>query len=288
MSFTDNRPAVGVAWRKDQNAQSFVGVLKSIEAAGGRPVVLDQVLSSALPYHGKTLADGADEYGCLSLDAANLLRSNHADISDAEKVMRGIKAIVFPGGEDISPNLYLRPQNIESREGFCAERDVSDFILMSYCLDNDIPILAICRGIQVLAVVSGADMIQDIGCYIEGMGKTYYHEHRKEPDVPGGYRNFAAHDVSVTDTDSLLYRIVETDVIPSVPSWHHQAVKSVSGTSLVVTAVTDTSGVQLIEAVERPDRRFVLGIQFHPEIAVVRSRDELSLSYFRAIVKQAE
>jgi putative glutamine amidotransferase len=55
--------------------------------------------------------------------------------------MDGITAIVFPGGEDISPSLFYSPQPVETREGISAERDVSDFLLMSWCLEEDIPAL---------------------------------------------------------------------------------------------------------------------------------------------------
>ncbi|MBQ1890499.1 MAG: gamma-glutamyl-gamma-aminobutyrate hydrolase family protein, partial [Selenomonas sp.] len=56
-------------------------------------------------------------------------------------------------------------------EGYSAERDVSDYLLMSYCLEKDVPVLAICRGMQMLSVVSGADIIQDIPTYMSGLGK---------------------------------------------------------------------------------------------------------------------
>ena len=60
-----------------------------------------------------------------------------------------------------------------------------------------------------------------------------------------------------------------------------------AGTRLTVTGITKTSGVDMIEAVERQDKTFVLGIQFHPEIAVVRSLDDTSLRFFTAIVEAA-
>jgi len=85
----------------------------------------------------------------------------------------------------------------------------------------------------------------------------------------------------------LLYSLVKNDVIKDVPSWHHQAVKDIENTKLKVTAIRNTCGVDMIEAVERPDKSFVLGLQFHPEIAVVRGLDDLSICYFKAIVSYA-
>ena len=78
---------------------------------------------------------------------------------------------------------------MEAREGYSAERDVSDYLLMSYCLGKDIPILAICGGMQMLSVVSGADMLRDIPYYLREQGIDYRYEHRNEPEEPGAYRD---------------------------------------------------------------------------------------------------
>jgi len=283
----DPRPVVGVAWKSNQESESFVAACQAVEAAGGRPVILGQVLSADLTYENNMLVGSTDADGVLTADAVKLIRCNTWQGSNVEEVMDGITAIVFPGGEDISPSLYYSPQPVECLEGFSAERDVSDFLLMSWCLEKDVPILAICRGMQLLAVVSGADMIQDLTLYMGHLGKEYRYEHRNEPASPGAYRDFASHDVKVTAEDSLLSRLTGTDTIKDVPSWHHQAVRNVNGTRLVVTGETDTDGERIIEAIERPDKTFVLGLQYHPEITVVRQADEASLVYFTAIVNMA-
>ena len=284
----DLQPAVGVAWRSNLESETFVAACKAIEAAGGRPVILEQVFSADLAYENNMLVSSKDADGALTAEAAKLIRCNTWQGSNVEEVMDGIAAIVFPGGEDISPSLFYSPQPVETREGINAERDVSDFLLMSWCLEKDIPILAICRGMQLLAVVSGADMIQDITLYMSSLGKGYGYEHRYNPETPKAYRNFAAHDVKVTAEDSLLFRLIGTDTIKAVPSWHHQAVRSVDGTRLIITGETDTAGERIIEVIERPDKTFVLGLQYHPEIAVVRGTDEASLIYFTTLVNMAK
>ncbi|MCR5090639.1 MAG: gamma-glutamyl-gamma-aminobutyrate hydrolase family protein [Oscillospiraceae bacterium] len=81
--------------------------------------------------------------------------------------------------------------------------------------------------------------------------------------------------------------MTKTDLLKNVPSWHHQAVRDVAGTRLVVTAATDTCGIDIIEAVERPDKTFVLGLQFHPEIAVIQQRDEDFLVFFTTLAEEA-
>lgn len=284
----DQRPLVGVAWRSNQDSETFVAACRAIEAAGGKPVLLPQVLSADLTYEEGRLIDATNADGSLSDAAAKLVRCNTWQGSNAPSVMEGIAAVVFPGGEDISPSLFYNPEPVQTQEGFSAERDVSDYLLMSYCLEQNIAILAICRGMQLLSVVSGAEMIQDIPDAFEGLGVVYSYDHRNEPETPDAYQDFAFHDVMVVERDSLLYRLVGADVVRNAPSWHHQAVKSVAGTRLTVTGVTETSGVDIIEAVERQDKTFVLGIQFHPEIAVVRELDDTSLCYFTAIVEVAQ
>ena len=92
----------------------------------------------------------------------------------------------------------------------------------------------------------------------------------------------------MVDHDSLLYRLTGRKRIENAPSWHHQAVKSIEGTRLAVTGTAETSGMEMIEAVERPDKSFALGLQYHPEISVVRANDEASLVYFQTIVDLAD
>ena len=284
----EKKAVIGIAWRSNQKAETFQAVCQAIESAGGVPVVLDQILSADLNYENGMLTEGKDADGCLSDEAAKLVRCNSWQDSNAETAMDGITAVVFPGGEEISPSLYYDPKPALSTEVFSAERDVSDFLLMSYCLENDIAILAICRGMEMLSIVSGAEMIQDIPDYLESLGLKSQSEHRIEPESPGAYPGLAFHNVIVTDRDCLLFRAVGKQTIENVPSWHHQAVRSVAGTRLKVTGITETAGINLIEAVERPDKSFVLGLQFHPEIAVVRELDDDSLCYFEAVVAAAK
>ena len=169
---------------------------------------------------------------------------------------------------------------------------------MAYCLDNDIPVLGLYRGMQMLGVVSGASLIQDLTTYFDSMGIPYHYLHRMQRDAEGN-RYYTPHDVAVTEQGSRLYAIVGADTIRDVPSWHHQVVGDVSGTPLRVTGVTATDGVDIIEAIERTDKRFALGVQFHPEEAVRKHLKGLpdadrfmpldeAVAYFRALVAAAQ
>ena len=257
----DDTPVrIGIAWRGDSTAITYTSTLQSVREAGAA-------------FAGQ--------------DITSLLAS--------------LDGLIFTGGSDISPTFYKTPEpwhGIEA-EGNCdGRRDVSDYILMRWCLEQEptLPVLCICQGMQMLSVVSGAQMTQDLRTYFEAQGLPYADEHRMEPTADHG-RDFAVHDVTVTNSSSLLRQIVGTETVSRVPSWHHQAVLSVEGTPLRVTAVSKTSGIDIIEAVERTDKPFFIGLQYHPEVAVSKHANgaadasrfmdyENALCYFRALIKQ--
>ncbi len=255
---------VGLAWQP--NPAAYDRVVRSVELAGGEAVILPQVCPAGMDCDNGVLAGKyVDNYGVLLPEWAERVKRDTYHGSGIDTVMRDIDAVVFLGGGDISSTLFATPQPWHGLEGDnCnATRDLSEYLTMAYCLDHDVPVLGICRGMQMLAVVSGAQLIQDLPTYYSGLGVEYSGVHR---DVDR--KHYMAHDVTVTDHTSLLYSITVTDEIHNVPSWHHQVVGDVSGTPLRVTGVTVTDGERIIEAVERTDRGFALGVQFHPEEAV--------------------
>ncbi len=266
---------VGVAWRPNAESLSYKSTCRALEAAGIRYVLLPQVRSADLSYDDDNkLREGVSENGALSPEAAKLVRCNTWQESDAAEVLQGVNAVVFPGGEDVSPTLYYDPQEwhgIEAEKDYSAERDASDFVLMSYCLEHDIPFMTICRGTQMLSVVSGAEIIQDLPTWFASQGKDYENEHKQLADAEG-HRDFAPNDVQV-EKDSILYGIVQKDELKGCPCWHHQAVSNVDGTRLVVTAHSTTEGADVIEAVERTDKTYAIGVQFHPEISIQKVLD---------------
>ncbi len=256
-----------VAWSNKQDSYSFISTLRTIEAIGCNPVVLDMVRSTDLSYkEDNTLIDAVDEHGILLSNLAKEVKTNVWTHSNVEEIAKDVDCIIFPGGSDICPTLWKEEgewHGIEEDTDYSAERDVSDYLLMSYCLEKDIPMFAICRGMQMLSVVSGASMINDIPTYFASLGKDDNETHRDNDK-----KVFAAHDVQITDTSSLLYKTTNTGTLKNVPSWHHQGVLSISGTKLAINAETITDGVRIIEGVERKDLSFCLGVQFHPEVAV--------------------
>lgn len=291
---------IGIAWVPNTNA--YDRVVRSIEAAGGEAVILPQMRAAALKYDGtQLLPQYVDENGVLLQQYADMVKIDTYAGTGADSLMKDIDAVVFLGGGDISSTLFAKPQpwhGIEEDNNCNAERDISEYLTMSYCLDHNIPLLGLCRGMQMLAVVSGASLIQDLAQYFAAQGKDYHYLHRMQRDEQGK-RHYTPHDVTVTDTTSILYRIAGTVHIRKVPSWHHQACGDVTGTPLKVTAITLTDGIPVVEAIERTDVTFALGVQFHPEEAVRMNLDgeaaasrfmpiDEGLAFFRALIIQAE
>ena len=262
----DNTVRIGIAWQ--QTASNFARAIQAVKAAGAEPVILPQIKPAGFEYDGTEIQPRyLDENGILLQTYADIVKRDTYHGTDLDQVMRDIQGVVFLGGGDISPTLFANPEpwhGIEQERNYQTTRDLSEYLTMAYCLDHNIPILGLCRGMQMLAVVSGAPLIQDLGAYYQSLNKRYRHVHRSVRDA-NGHRHYTPHDVTVTDTASILYGICHTTCIQHVPSWHHQAAGDLSGTPLRVTAVTSDDGVDVIEAIERTDQHFALGVQYHPE-----------------------
>lgn len=167
---------------------------------------------------------------------------------EANKVLDGIDALVMTGGEDIDPSYYNEEANA-NLEAVNPPRDKSDYILLTAALERDMPVLAICRGHQVLNVVCGGTLYQDIPTQYES---DILHRSLDEVD-------FEYHDIGVVK-GSHLAEIMGAGTI-NVNSWHHQGIKDL-GDGLYIIA---TAGDGMVEAIEKEGATFVLGVQFHPE-----------------------
>jgi putative glutamine amidotransferase len=167
-------------------------------------------------------------------------------------VIEEVDGILLPGGDDVLPSLYgadAHPTFDAAEPG----RDAYELELAKRAADANLPLFAICRGIQVLNVARGGTLVQDIPSELPD---AIPHEVRDTPFT-------LAHDVWVSEgtlLHDLLRERIDSDACP-VNSRHHQAVQKV-GQGLVVSA-TAPDGV--IEAVEDPSKRFCLGVQWHPE-----------------------
>ena len=171
----------------------------------------------------------------------------------AKNALAGVDAIILTGGEDLDPKWYgeepLYDEKGNNLNVINAKRDTSEMLYIKYALDLDMPMLCICRGMQLLNVACGGTLWQDIPTQV---GETVLH---RDPDK----RVFVTHLIRI-EKGSLLNTVVGYSVA-KVNSRHHQAVKDV-GEGLVVTARADDG---IIEAMEMPGKTFVFATQFHPE-----------------------
>ena len=205
-----------------------------------------------MPLIGITSGRKLEDYKQSILHVGGEVRIVDASMT-VDDALAGIDGLMLTGGDDVAPERYGEPAHaavVEAEPG----RDEFEFALVKAARDRHLPLFAICRGIQVLNVAMGGTLIQDIP---DEVGTTV--EHRvKEP------RFAIAHDVWLT-SNSLLERTLRERLEDAdscaVNSRHHQAPKDVGG-GLTVSA-TAPDGV--IEALEDPNRRFVLGVQWHPE-----------------------
>jgi putative glutamine amidotransferase len=149
-------------------------------------------------------------------------------------------------------------------------RDALEIELTMHALSADLPLLAICRGVQVLNVALGGSLHQDIPT---DPGSPIAHSQNDPRHVP-------THSVKV-DAGTKLAGVLGTHTL-DVNSFHHQAIKAI-GRGLVATA---TAPDGIVEGVEGTDERFVIGVQWHPEDLV--GHDPAAARLFAALVAAAQ
>ena len=295
----DGKPVIGISWSYDEQEAEYAEYIAVIEAAGGVAVELPQITSTVVTYdaNGDIVADCLEASGMLKADLAEGIKALDFAATNLADAMDGIDGVFFTGGEDISPSLYAVSMTEDNEgEAINATRDVSDYLLMGYCIENDVPTFAVCRGEQMMGIVSGCTFTQDIPNYYAAKGAAYADTHRMPADAEN--RDYARHDIEIIDKDSKLYAIAGADTLANVSSWHHQCIESIEGTNLTVTARTIADGVEIIEGIERKDKTFCVGVQFHPEndciLTIVYDTPDKSLcdydtclGFFKALVDAA-
>ncbi|MGM9774778.1 MAG: gamma-glutamyl-gamma-aminobutyrate hydrolase family protein [Candidatus Egerieousia sp.] len=191
------------------------------------------------------------------------------DMSQIEDILNSIDGLVMSGGEDFDPQLYGE-QPLRQLGEVVPDRDKFDISLIKRAVERGIPLLGICRGEQGLNIALGGTLYQDIPSQVP----TNLKHSQKAP------RNYGSHAIKI-DKNSLVYNLLQVDSI-SVNSYHHQAVKDVAPGLKVVAVAPD--GV--VEAIEKPGDKKIVGVQFHPE-GFVYSGDMRFLPFFKNLVNEA-
>lgn len=164
-----------------------------------------------------------------------------------DKILPTLDGVIMAGGPDVHPRYF--GQEIDPYCGQITEdRDIMELYVMKYVMEKDLPVLGVCRGMQLINVALGGTLHQDVVHHMnivhrQSDGMVYWH------------------DIAF-EGDSMLRQLVPSERYP-VNSYHHQAVDAL-GDGLVPTAYNPDG---LIEAFERPASRFLMAVQWHPEVS---------------------
>jgi putative glutamine amidotransferase len=219
--------------------RTVIGICTSLEPA--RWSVWDQQ-AALTPF---SYIDAVQRAGAVAI----LLPPDERVAEDPEQVLDMIDGLMLAGGADIDPASYGAERHAETVETV-PERDAFEIALTRAAIARDMPVLGICRGMQLINVARGGTLLQHLP---ELYG---HHEHRR---VLGSFDG-ADHDVLLTDGS--LAATAAGELAHATKSHHHQGVDRL-GQGLLVSGLSTID--ELPEAIELPDRRFVLGVQWHPE-----------------------
>ena len=216
-----------------------------------RPKPLVGVTASELAPHGEAAVSPAYLHALTANDALPILLPLSLSAEDCSQLAELLDGILFTGGPDLHPFLFGE-ETLTGCGSHSALRDRTELLLFSGMYKQKKPILAICRGIQLVNLALGGDIWQDIDTQAT---RTLSIAHRQpfDPSVP-------SHHVVLTE-DSLLASLAGSCRI-EVNSAHHQAIRRPAPGLTVCGLAPDG----IVEAVEQPDYPFLIAVQWHPEL----------------------
>ena len=238
------RPVIGITGNyADQTCTLTEGYYQSVLKAGGIPVIIPP----------RYVEEGDD-------------------CSDLTGVLDNIDGIVFSGGGDPNPLLFGE-EPIVQLHSITPERDLQELKLVRMAYDRQIPMLGICKGIQMINAALGGTLYQDIHSQKDG---GVWVKHSQDE-----YRRFPSHTVKV-ENETLLHKLFGKDTL-QVNSFHHQACKDIAP-YLRLSAISPDG---IIEAIESNEYKSILGVQWHPETFVLRESDEM-MPIFHWLIGEAQ
>jgi putative glutamine amidotransferase len=215
-----DRPRIGVAGKDAAQLRNY---LEAVGAAGGEPV-------SIVP----------------------------GDDRSPDRILDGLDGLVLTGGRDIDPERYGQRLDPGLDVDIDAARDALEIPLARRALERDLPVLGICRGIQVMNVAAGGTLHQDVT-----LARCAPDSHNQRALRPQPRDDAAIHEIRIAP-GSRLEEIAGTRTL-GVNTFHHQVLDVPAPRFSVVARSVESWGEGVIEAVEVAGRSFALGVQWHPE-----------------------
>ncbi len=180
---------------------------------------------------------------------------------NSKELLKTCSGLLLTGGNDISPDLYGKPDETNRCPNIDKQRDDSEIKFIHEAIKLGMPILAICRGQQILNVALGGTLIVDIE---EDHNKIIKHK------LDGDQKDNCFHTINI-ELNSILNTINKSQQA-NVNSFHHQALDRVAD-CLKVTAIAEDGIIEAIEWKESKDKSFLLGVQWHPERMDIKDED---------------
>jgi len=177
-------------------------------------------------------------------------------VESAIELVSRFDGVIIQGGGDIDPSLYGQKQISSKIYGISAEHDALELAIVSAAVDQNKPVLAICRGMQILNVALGGTLHQDLGEVLED-GEAHWNTY---------------HEIVLT-ADSRVARAMKTTSPKKSHSFHHQALDMVAKDLIVTGRATDNT----VEAVEHASAKWIVGVQWHPEDDAKTEPDQQNL-----------
>ena len=192
------------------------------------------------------------------IESRDIIIIDAYNISNIDSILNLADGIILTGGEDISPLMYNDTNNIKLCGEFDFRRDTLEKKLFDYAFNNKLPLIGVCRGMQMMNVASGGTLFGDLPTEI---GDSIMHRNNGE----------VMHNIMVTnnniDNISMIFP-VNGKVLPKkqffkVNSWHHQGLKEIAENIIVIAESYD--GLPEAVVINKKVHPFMIGVQFHPE-----------------------
>lgn len=188
------------------------------------------------------------------------------NVEVVKEQINNVDGLILSGGHDVTPR-YYNQEPYKNLGGILPERDEFDFKLVEFAKEKNIPILGVCRGCQILNVYYGGSLYQDLSLK---NGANIKHNQVNFPSM-------TTHSVDLVDGTRLKELFKEESIM--VNSFHHQIIDEVAPG--FVASAYSKDGV--VEAIEKPEYKYMLAVQWHPEM--LHSVEEKMNLLFRELIK---